>query len=285
MKQLTTSSFVVAVLATLSSFACTQAVDEGTVETQDKIVGGQEATPGEFPGIVALYSGTSQVCGGTLVAANWVVSAGHCVIRPTQPNGGITKIVIGRHKLSVATDGESINVKRAIRHEGYNSSTLVNDISLFELETASTKPLAKLISNEQAAGIVAAAMTTVAGWGTTREGGRPSDVLMKVDVPVIANDVCKTYPRYNNVSDGMICAGYAEGGKDSCQGDSGGPLYMKVNDEWLHIGLTSWGIGCARANAPGVYTRTTTHLEWLKEKSGGAVVVTPPPPPTEVVAN
>src|SRR5687767_9110088 len=104
MKQLIGSSFVIAALTAVSSFACTQPVDEKTDVSQDKIVGGVEATPGEFAGAVALYRGTQQVCGGTLVAKKWVVSAGHCVISPSQPNGGINSIVIGRHKLSVPTD-------------------------------------------------------------------------------------------------------------------------------------------------------------------------------------
>src|SRR5688572_4819083 len=101
MKQLTGSSIVVAALAAVSCFACAQTVGENTNSTDDKIVGGVEATPLEFDGPVALYrSATSAVCGGTLVAPNWVLSAGHCVISPSAANGGILKIVVGRHKLS-----------------------------------------------------------------------------------------------------------------------------------------------------------------------------------------
>ena len=58
----------------------------------------------------------------------------------------------------------------------------------------------------------------------------------------------------------MICAGLRQGTKDSCQGDSGGPLFQKIEDKWVEVGLVSWGIGCARANAPGVYTRVGNYL-------------------------
>jgi secreted trypsin-like serine protease len=281
MKHFIGSSFAVAVLAAFTSIACTESVGEQTDSSSDKIIGGTVAAEGAWPGATALYMGNSQVCGGTLVAPNWVVSAGHCVIRPTQDNGGITKIVTGRNKLN-GTGGETINIKKAYRHTGFNSSTLQNDISLFELETPSTMPLAKLVPQDLAtASVVPAAMTTVVGWGSTREGGMTTNDLMQVDVPIIDNATCKAYPRYSNVYEGSICAGYAEGGKDSCQGDSGGPLFMKINDAYYHVGLTSWGIGCARASAPGVYTRTSMFLQWIKDTSRGEVQVTlaPPPPP------
>lgn len=272
MKQLIESSLVLVVLAAVPSVGCTQPIEETTESTSDKIVGGREATPGGFPGAVALYQGSQQVCGGTLVADEWVVSAGHCVIRPAEENGGITSIVIGRHRLTDASSGEQIDVEKAFRHEAYDSSTLVNDISLFRLARKSTSKVAKLVTAPQAAAAVTAdAVATVVGWGMTGESGRPSPVLRKVDVPIIANDVCKEFPRYTNIYEGMLCAGYREGGKDSCQGDSGGPLFMKIDGELRHIGLTSWGMGCARANAPGVYTRTTAHLGWLEATSGGAI--------------
>lgn len=50
----------------------------------------------------------------------------------------------------------------------------------------------------------------------------------------------------------MICTLYKYGGKDACQGDSGGPL---VDSSKTQVGIVSWGIGCARSDNPGVYTR------------------------------
>ena len=56
-----------------------------------------------------------------------------------------------------------------------------------------------------------------------------------------------------------ICAGYAAGGVDTCQGDSGGPMFRRDNaNQWIQVGIVSWGIGCAQPNAPGVYTEVST---------------------------
>ena len=48
------------------------------------------------------------------------------------------------------------------------------------------------------------------------------------------------------------------------QGDSGGPLFscpFRGNCE--QIGIVSWGIGCAKQQYPGVYTRVTEMLPWI----------------------
>jgi len=65
-----------------------------------------------------------------------------------------------------------------------------------------------------------------------------------------------------------ICAGYAEGGRDSCQGDSGGPLFCKsVSDQSIYYvaGIVSHGEGCARPDEPGVYTRVALFLDWIHQ--------------------
>ncbi len=51
---------------------------------------------------------------------------------------------------------------------------------------------------------------------------------------------------------------------DTCQGDSGGPLMMfSSNNQWILIGTTSFGDGCAQANYSGVYTRVAAFQDWI----------------------
>jgi len=64
-----------------------------------------------------------------------------------------------------------------------------------------------------------------------------------------------------------ICR-YEQGGIDTCQGDSGGPLVCQENDTTPFVlqGITSFGIGCADAGFPGVYTRVSKFVNWIEDQ-------------------
>merc|ERR1711872_68208 len=106
----------------------------------------------------------------------------------------------------------------------------------------------------------------VTGWGTLHSGDfLLPDKLQKVTVPIVGDATCDDLYNRNEITDSMICAGDIEqGGIDSCQGDSGGPM-IDAKTKVL-VGVVSWGIGCADAKHPGVYTEVAYFVDWINEK-------------------
>ncbi|XP_027776317.2 kallikrein-13-like isoform X2 [Marmota flaviventris] len=88
--------------------------------------------------------------------------------------------------------------------------------------------------------------------------------LQCANIQLRSDEEChQVYP--GKITANMLCAGTPEGGKDSCEGDSGGPL---VCNHTLH-GIISWGdFPCGQPNRPGVYTRVSKYVQWIRETIG-----------------
>ncbi|KAM4017033.1 ovochymase-2-like [Anomaloglossus baeobatrachus] len=125
-------------------------------------------------------------------------------------------------------------------------------------------------------------MCDTMGWGRLEENGKLPSKLQQVSLPIIEYRRCmgimKTVDQrleFNTV----VCAGYPEGGKDACQGDSGGPfLCQRSHGRWVLVGVTSWGLGCARKwvdnylrppdkrGSPGIFTNIQKLHGWISSK-------------------
>lgn len=111
----------------------------------------------------------------------------------------------------------------------------------------------------------------VSGWGAVdpNKSEVVSPTLKATTVPVLSLDTCRKKDIYGEkhqqILDSMLCAGYLKGGRDSCGGDSGGPLICERGGRLEVAGIVSWGDGCAKKNRPGIYTRVSSFLPWIKE--------------------
>jgi len=118
-----------------------------------------------------------------------------------------------------------------------------------------------LTSTEPAAGSIA----VVSGWGELYVGGPFSSQLQAVNVFVISRPECDYYyADYDGINVNTICAGVPGGGNGFCGGDLGSPLV--VGDQL--VGIVSWGVGCAEAQHPGLYSNVATLKNFVIEQTG-----------------
>lgn len=93
-----------------------------------------------------------------------------------------------------------------------------------------------------------------------------SRTLQQAAIPLIPKRICEE--RYHTKFTGrMLCAGslHAQKQVDSCQGDSGGPLMCeRPGNIWVVYGVTSWGYGCGVKDSPGVYTKVSFFIPWIR---------------------
>ncbi|XP_015126487.1 proclotting enzyme [Diachasma alloeum] len=235
-------------------------------QDQDRIVGGQNADPGEWPWIAALFNAGRQVCGGSLIDDKHILTAAHCVAHMNSWDVARLTVRLGDYNIKTNSEIEHIErrVKRVVRHKGFDPRTLYNDVAILTLnEPIEFSEMIRPICLPGGSQLYVGKTATVIGWGSLRESGPQPAVLQEVAIPVWPNSECKQ--KYGaaapgGIVDSFLCAGRAA--KDSCSGDSGGPLM--VNDgRWTQVGIVSWGIGCGKGQYPGVYTRVTHFLPWI----------------------
>lgn len=255
---------------------------EPGLSLQPRIVGGVEISISQTPATAALLSTSrveldgnlfqAQFCGGTVIAPRWILTAAHCVLNLNGTVMAPSSIMIltGSDDLAFPAD-QPIPVHRIITHREYRSVELGRDIALIQLAYDTSVEPVSLDTQP----VLTDDLAFIAGWGAVNSGddGRnqqfPTHLRGTFVNMTEGSDCGSLFPDYAGYTDGTtICAGVADGGKDSCQGDSGGPLYRVEGPDGRIVavtGVTSWGIGCGIAEYPGIYTNVVSYVDWIQE--------------------
>ncbi len=249
------------------------------------IIGGENASAKEFPFIVNIWQNSPQdsfvdhLCGGSLVAKNWVLTAAHCVLEDVTDTT-VKTVKAAELSLYIGSDlisgdgGRKYTGKSIVVHPDF--SWPKHDIALVELTEDVTDVAPVLMNTKKDLGASQAGLVaTVAGWGLTDPQGRiDGKYLQKVSVPLISRTQCGQdwFPQKRGwkIEFDMLCASSTGDTKSSCSGDSGGPLVISENGVTTLIGVVSWGNACREADVPHRsnvegYADVAEALSWIQK--------------------
>lgn len=259
------------------------ALSPARAEPGPNVVGGIGSDITTVPWQVALIDSwadddlAGQFCGGSILAPMWIVTTAHCVENSFMQtmNPSEVEVLAGKSVLgdTPETSGPHLAVAQILVHPERDAGTAANDVALLLLK----RPLPLNGITVASVGLprdenpktwpAKGTPATISGWGYTAENGTANQPLQlqTASVPVLTDpldEICGLYGAdYDNQT--LLCAGVLAGGIDTCQGDSGGPLTVLSDGTPTLAGITSRGVGCARADLPGMYTRITTYTPWL----------------------
>lgn len=242
---------------------------------QSRIYGGNIAVYGMNPWQVGIQKSISTSffnynlhhCGGTIINEYWVLSAAHCFRDATK---GMVTVRTGDYDHNrVDKYEQEFSVDLLVPHELYNINLDYDyDIALLKVRPVNGRGI---IFNEyvqpaclpeDTVAYTPGTMCLVSGWGAHEQDSQ-SDMLLSARVPLVDDHTCNRLYK-GEITQNMVCAGHLAGGGDTCTGDSGGPLICKVDGKYTIMGVTSFGLGCGEANAPGVYARVASLLPWIR---------------------
>jgi len=240
----------------------------GQNQMNEKIVGGVEAVPGEFPWQVAINIDGLYFCGGSLIDSTHVLTAAHCA-----DGARFFTLTFGAHNQQQNEPSQFTERSTVYTiHPNWNPNTLSGDLAIITLPTPVTltnriQPIC--LAGANAPNYVGETLL-VSGWGKTQDvGGSVSPVLNKANVIGITTAECAAV--YGSIiTDAILCVETTTTGQGPCNGDSGGPLsYIQADGTYNQVGIVSFGSRlCLNSGNPDGFTRVSSYAQWLTDNTG-----------------
>lgn len=275
-------SLAAALLSALAVVAAAVVPAQAAPALRPQIIGGGPSDITAHPWQVIINAANS-LCGGALMTSTWVITAAHCVdgLTPQQ-----VQVWAGMSNLDQRTTTNGLGVAEVLVHPQWNATNYTNDIALIRLAgpwtPAPERQAISLPTSVDAANWpVAGTGAVISGWGTESFQGSSPDQVKRADVRILASPGAPCGDYGDQFDPALqLCAGQLDGSVDTCQGDSGGPLVVTEAGLPTLAGVTSIGNDCGLPNYPGLYTRVTAFIPWIRQYAD--IPVSAPPPPTAV---
>ncbi|XP_045142790.1 tissue-type plasminogen activator [Echinops telfairi] len=255
-------------------------------QAQFRIKGGLYTDITAHPWQAAIFTknrkdpGESFHCGGILINSCWVLSAAHCFQERFAPQN--LKVVLGRtYRLIPGEKEQKFEVEKYIVHKEFDFDTYNNDIALLKLKSDSSHCAQESNSVRPVclpeAGLQLPDWTEceLSGYGRHEASTWTSSPILSAGTQrkkCLGELGSSLSPGTHRQPGSRFLASLPWGTRTTCltrcrsrKGDSGGPLVCVKDKRMTLVGIISWGIGCGQKDVPGVYTKVTNYLDWIRD--------------------
>ncbi|XP_031847901.1 chymotrypsin-1-like [Nomia melanderi] len=222
---------------------------------RQRIVGGKNASVGQFPYMASLRVKNKHVCGGAIVSPNYILTAAHCV-EAANNRGKLSEVTIVTGTIYLNSGGDVHAVTAMSYDPGYKND-LDKDVGIIKLARPITfnenqKPIDIATERPPEGKYV-----TVSGWGLTAyPSPAPPDNMQYQFIKVIKFSKCRFYfPTITTA----VCT-FLKVDVGVCFGDSGSPLVY--NNQV--VAVASRVVPCAKGY-PDLFSSTADSMGYIRK--------------------
>lgn len=225
------------------------------------MVGGTNSTIEEYPYVVVLKMfHYIQICTGTIISPNHILTAAQCVKQITKNNSNKYRVHAGN---TLIGQGGTFHRIQNISIHNYTGS--INDLAVIKLQNriifGPTKDHIDMFGSGEE--IKNGSIATAIGWGNLDSNGTSAKQLQSIKMVVIDEETCTdTFTKKVNL-EGRICASDFGRTQSICNGDPGSPL---VVDGKLAGVATDANTNCTSWPVPNVFTEVSQYREWIDKQ-------------------
>ncbi|XP_006814877.1 transmembrane protease serine 9-like [Saccoglossus kowalevskii] len=241
----------------------------GTTPANDRIVGGSDATLGNWPWDVVLYVEDSHNCSGIIIDEHWVMSSAKCMYNYESDPPVLADV--SQFEFSAPLQLHVSGVDSIHLHPEYIST----DLAL--LHTPSTLPFNDYVrpvcmaTTENKDFFPEGKTCFITGWGKLGDNQEYATNLQEAEMVIINKAICRfVFSMFNLlIPDNRLCVSYQGNVTGPCLLtflDTGSSLVCQKDDgRWYLAGIISFFIGKCGSLIPAVYTSVTSELSWIMD--------------------